>query len=62
MYCFCYIFYMAIKDTNKQMMIVISKEDYARLEVIAKRECRSVSKQALLFLLNGINSEEKRDN
>lgn len=52
---------MAIKDTNKQMMVVISKEDYARLEAIAKRECRSVSKQALMFLLNGINSEEKRD-
>lgn len=52
---------MAIKDTNKQMMVIISKEDYARLEAIAKKECRSVSKQALMFLLNGINSEEKRD-
>lgn len=51
---------MAIKDTNKQMMIVISKEDYARLEKIAKRQCRSVSKQALMFLLNGIIEEEKR--
>ena len=57
---FCYYFCMAIKDTNKQMMIVISKEDYARLEKIAKRECRSVSKQALMFLLKGIIDEEKR--
>ncbi|MCD7779830.1 MAG: hypothetical protein LUH05_04080 [Candidatus Gastranaerophilales bacterium] len=51
---------MAIKETNKQMMIVISKEDYARLEVIAKKQCRSVSKQALLFVLQGVEELEKR--
>lgn len=59
--CFCHNKYMAIKQTNKQMMLVISKEDYARLERIAKDECRSVSKQALAFLLKEIKEyEEKR--
>ena len=53
---------MAVKDSNKQMNITISRDDYARLETIAKRECRSVSKQALLFLLSAIDTyEEKRD-
>ena len=53
---------MVVKDSNKQMNITISKEDYARLEIIAKGECRSVSKQALLFLLKGMKDydEEKR--
>lgn len=52
---------MAVKDSNKQMMLTISKEDYARLEAIAKEECRSVSKQALLFLLKSMKDfEEKR--
>nr|DAD89837.1 MAG TPA: Transcriptional regulator, RHH-like, CopG [Myoviridae sp. ctsip2] len=51
-----------IKDTNKRMVVVISKEDYERLEQIAKKECRSVSKQSLLYILEGIkNSEGKRD-
>lgn len=54
---------MAIKDSNKQMMLVISKEDYAKLEAIAQSENRSVSKQALNFLLKAMKqySEEKRD-
>lgn len=54
---------MAVKDTNKQMNITISKEDYDKLAQIANDECRSVSKQALLFLLKGLKdySEEKRD-
>lgn len=57
-----YNFNMAVKETNKQMMLTISKEDYARLAEIAAVECRSVSKQALLFLLNAMkNYEEKRD-
>lgn len=53
---------MTVKDSNKQMNITISKEDYARLAAIADRECRSVSKQALLFLLQALDNfeEEKR--
>ena len=53
---------MAVKESNKQMNITISKEDYAKLTEIATQECRSVSKQALLFLLAGMkNYEGKRD-
>lgn len=51
---------MAVKDSNKQMMLTISKEDYAKLETIAKTECRSVSKQALLFLLRAMKDYEKK--
>ncbi len=58
-----YNFSMAVKDTNKQMNITISREDYDRLAEIANGECRSVSKQALLFLLKGLKdyTEGKRD-
>lgn len=57
-----YNFVMAVKETNKQMNITISRNDYARLEEIANAECRSVSKQALLFLLKAMNDYEgKRD-
>lgn len=53
---------MAVKDSNKQMNITISKELYEKLSKIADVECRSVSKQALLFLLDGLkNYEGKRD-
>ncbi len=55
---------MAIKDSNKQMMLVISKEDYAKLEKIAQSENRSVSKQALTFLLKSMRAylqEEKAE-
>ena len=53
---------MAVKYSNRQMMITISKEDYARLVNIATAECRSVSRQALMFLLQGMKNfeEEKR--
>ncbi len=49
-----------IKDTNKRMVVVISKEDYERLERVAKKECRSVSKQSLRFILEALEREEKR--
>ena len=53
---------MAVKVSNKQMNITISKDDYLRLQSIAENECRSVSKQALLFLLEGMKEYEgKRD-
>ena len=53
---------MAVKDENKQMNITISRNDYERLANIATKECRSVSKQALLFLLVGLKDYEgKRD-
>ena len=51
---------MTVKDSNKQMNITISKEDYARLAAIASTECRSVSKQALLFLLQALDSVEEK--
>lgn len=53
--------YMAVKNSNKQINFTISKEDYARLEQLATKKCRSVSKQVLLFVLEGLNSEGKRD-
>lgn len=49
-----------IKDSNKRMVVVISKEDYERLEKVAKKQCRSVSKQSLLFILEALEKEEKR--
>lgn len=49
-----------IKDTNKRMVVVISKEDYERLEKVAKKQCRSVSKQSLMYILEALNKEEKR--
>lgn len=51
-----------IKDTNKRMVVVISKEDYERLEQLAKKQCRSVSKQSLMFILERLDEEEKRGN
>lgn len=52
---------MAVKESNKQMNITISREDYDRLATMAQAECRSVSKQALLFLLKAMKDyEEKR--
>lgn len=51
---------MPVKESNKQMNITISREDYARLEKIAQRECRSVSKQALVYLLQGISKDENK--
>lgn len=56
-----YNFDMAVKETNKQINFTISKEDYIRLEQLAKKKCRSVSKQVLLFVLDGLDTEGKRD-
>lgn len=50
---------MAVKSSNKQINFTISKEDYTRLEELAIKNCRSVSKQVLLFVLEGLNSENK---
>lgn len=53
---------MAVKDSNKQINFTISREDYIRLEQLANENCRSVSKQVLLFVLEGLKkSEGKRD-
>lgn len=53
---------MAVKDSNKQLNFTISKEDFQRLEQLANKNCRSVSKQVLLFVLQGLEqSEGKRD-
>ena len=42
---------MAVKETNKQMNITISRNDYARLEEIANAECRSVLSKLCYFYL-----------
>lgn len=52
---------MAVKDTNKQINFTIPNVEFERLEKKAKENCRSVSKQVLLYVLKGLNSEEKRD-
>lgn len=53
---------MAIKDTNKRMVVVITKEDYERIERVAKSEHRSVSNKALVYILEGLSKDEgKRD-
>lgn len=52
---------MAIKESNKNLSITVPKEMWDELNEIAKRECRSVSKQAFLFLIKGMQSEGKRD-
>lgn len=51
---------MINKEKNKRMMVVISIEEYAELEKVAKQNTRSVSKQALHFIRLGLQSEEKR--
>ncbi len=51
---------MSISDKNKRMIITIPKEDYAKLEEIAKLNTRSVSKQTLHYIKMGLKSEEKR--
>lgn len=51
---------MAVKDSNKQINFTISKEDYTRLEQLANKKCRSVSKQVLLFVLEGLEKAEKK--
>lgn len=53
---------MAIKDTNKNLSITVSKELWNKLNQIAQKECRSVSKQSYLFLIRGLEEfEKKRD-
>jgi len=45
-------------DKNKRYFITISKEDYARLEKQAKASVRSVSKQSLFYILEGLKRDE----
>lgn len=55
---------MAISEENKRYLITISKSEYAELEKIAALENRSVSKQSLSFIQDGIKKyklEGKRD-
>lgn len=51
---------MTISDNNKRMIITISKEDYAKLEQIAKSNTRSVSQQTVHYIKKCM-AEEKRD-
>lgn len=51
---------MAIdKETNKRYFVTISKKDYARLEEQAKKAFRSVSKQSLFYILQGLKRDEE---
>ena len=51
-----------IKDTNKRYFVTISHTDYEELKAIAKKENRSVSRQSLQFIQEGMKKykEEKR--
>lgn len=52
-----------IKDTNKRFFVTISLTEYDELKEIAKKENRSVSRQSLQFIQEGIKKhKEKRSN
>lgn len=51
---------MSISDKNKRMIVTISKEDYSLLEQIACENTRSVSKQVVHYIKEGISREKKR--
>ncbi len=56
---FCYNLHVAIDtEKNKRYFITISKEDYIRLEKQAKASVRSVSKQSLFYILEGLKRDE----
>ncbi len=48
-------------EKNKRYFITISKEDYARLEKQAKISVRSVSKQSLYYILEGLKKDEGKE-
>lgn len=48
-------------DKNKRYFVTISKEDYERLAKQAKKSFRSVSKQSLLYILDGLKRDEQED-
>lgn len=51
---------MAINsEKNKRFIITISKKDYERLEKQAETEIRSVSKQAVYYILAGLKQDEE---
>jgi len=51
---------MAIdKENNKRYFVTISKKDYLRLEEQAKKSFRSVSKQSLFYILQGLKKDEE---
>lgn len=43
-----------ISEQNKRYLVTISKADYDKLEQIAKKENRSVSRQSLQFIQEGM--------
>lgn len=55
---FCYDIYMAINNKNKRFFVTISKEDYERLKTQAEKYCRSISKQSLYYILEGLKKDE----
>lgn len=51
---------MAVKDTNKRIMITISKEEFEILEEIANKESRKPTNLATYIIRNWIE-EHKAD-
>lgn len=50
------------KGKDKKLLgIVVPIEIYEKIEQVAKEECRSVSNKALMYILEGLKSEGKRD-
>lgn len=48
-------------NKNKRYFVTISKDDYERLAKQAKKYFRSVNKQSLLYILEGLTRDEKED-
>lgn len=54
---------MAIdKNKNKRFLVTISIDDYKRLEEQAKKAVRSVSKQTLFYIFEGLERDEELKN
>jgi len=52
---------MAVKDTNKRIMITISKEEFDILEKIADTESRKPTNLATYIIRNWINEHKEDD-
>lgn len=49
---------MAVKDTNKRIMITISKEEFEILEKISEKESRKPTNLATYIIRNWINDHK----
>ena len=53
---------MAVKDTNKRIMITISKEEFEILEKISEKESRKPTNLATYIIRNWINEHKDDSN